>query len=544
MTSQSAAHRYTAWRDHREPYLRRARDASRLTIPTLVPPLGYNNTSDLPTPFQGLGAQGVNNLASKLLVSLWPPTSPWFRLVPTDPEALRAAGPTVQTEVEEGLTRMERVVASEFELMALRPRLFELLKHLLVSGNAVLQLQPDGTNRVLGLEQYVCRRDPMGMLECLIIREDLDLDSLSPELRALVGAGPDVSDPLPSFASESLERRRGRIDTKSVALHTCVEWDADAKVYLLHQEIAGRRVPDAVGRYKPHLLPIRVLRYTAVDGEDYGRGMVEELLGDLVSLEGLMRAIVEGAAIASRCIGLVDPAGAATADDLNRAGNGAYIVGRPTDVTYPVMNKNGDLQVAFSAIQRIEDRLQRAFLLNTAVQRQAERVTAEEIRYVAQELEAALGGVFSVLSQELQLPLVQVLMDRLQRQGKIKKLPDRAVRPAIVTGVEALGRGHDMGRLQIAIQSAQTLVGPEALTSHLVVREALGRIFTAAGVDTTGLLRTEDEVAQATRQAQMVEMAQRLGPSVIKEAGPGVVERLGLAPGGQQNQEPPPPAAP
>ncbi|WP_416142518.1 portal protein [Escherichia coli] len=47
---------------------------------------------------------------------------------------------------------------------------------------------------------------------------------------------------------------------------------------------------------------------------------------------------------------------------------------------------------------------------NSAVQRTGERVTAEEIRYVASELEDTLGGVYSILSQELQLPLVRVLL--------------------------------------------------------------------------------------------------------------------------------------
>lgn len=543
--SDTAARSYARWRDVREPYLARARDASRLTLPSLVPPLGSTPQTHLPTPYQGLGAQGVNSLASKLLVGLFPPTQPFFRLVPTDPEALRAAGEKVQTQVEEGLTRIERVVASEFELLALRPRLFEALKHLLIAGNVVLHMQPDGTSRVLGLEQYVARRDPMGMLECLIVREDLDRETLTEEQRAMVRPAPGASDPIPAEASEPIERRRGRADTHTVALYTCVRWDPDRGVYRLHQELEGKRVEGMAGIYKPDLLPFRVLRYAAIDGEDYGRGMVEELLGDLVSLEGLMRAIVEAAAIASRCVGLVDPAGAATADDLNSAPNGQYVVGRATDVTYPVMNKNGDLQVAFSAVRGIEDRLRQAFLLNSAVQRQAERVTAEEIRFVAQELEAALGGVYSVLSQELQLPLVQLLMDRLQRQGKIKRLPARSVRPAIVTGVEALGRGHEMSRLQIAAQFAQTVIGPEALVQNLNVREFLGRVFTAAGVDTTGLIKKEEEVQQEQQQARMMELTASLGPDVIKQVGPGLVQRAGLAPQGQAQEEaPPPPATP
>lgn len=539
MLRESAARTYAAWSEQREPYLRRARDASRLTIPSLVPDKSTNPHGDLPTPFQGLGAQGVNNLASKLLLSLFPPTQPFFRLLPTDPEALRQSGPKVQTEVEEGLSRMERVILGEFEVQGYRTKLFEALKHLIVSGNVCAQLTEEGPARVFSLEQYVARRDPLGRLECLILREELDRDYLPPELEALVPQAGQAGSPFPGPAMD-VPSRKTRPGQGVAYLFTCVQWDPDKGMYLVHQELDGVRVPDSRGSYKPEMLPWMVERYVGIDGEDYGRGMVEEVIGDLVSLEGLMQAIVEAAAIVSRCVGLVDPAGAATADDLNRARNGDYVVGRATDVSYPPVNKNGDLQFALVTVQQLTDRLKQAFLLNTAVQRQAERVTAEEVRFVAQELEQALGGVFSVLSQELQLPIVRILMARLQRQKRIAKLPARSVRPAVVTGVEALGRGQDLSRLQIATQIAQQVVGPDQAATYQNVRVLLGMIYAAAGLDTSEVLRTEEEVAAQRQQQLMIDMAGKLGPSVIDQAGPGIVERMGLAPGGGAPAKPPP----
>lgn len=538
----NAAASYQKWAIDREPFLRRARECARLTLPSLVPPSGHGPHSDLPTPHQGLGAQGVNNLASKLLLSLFPPTQPFFRFVPTDPEALRSSGDKVQGEVEEGLTRMEKVVASEFETLALRVKLFEGLKHLLVAGNVCLNVQDDGTSRVIALEQYVARRDPWGWLECVIIKEALDRENLPPELAALVAVTPGAGEPIPLTSgpvSEDTGRHgRGR---DVVYLYTCAEYDPADKFYHVHQEIDCKVIPDSVGKFKPDLLPFRVLRYAAIDGEDYGRGMVEEVLGDLISLEGLMIAILEGAAISSRMIGLVDPAGAAVADDLNNAPNGAFVVGRATDVTYPQVGKNGDLQVAFTTKQGIEERLSRAFLLNTAVQRQAERVTAEEIRYVAQELESTLGGVFSVLSQELQLPLVMMLKDRLTKQRRIAKLPAKSIRAAIVTGIEALGRGQELGKINLAVQAAQAVVGPERVAEFMDARALIGAIFTAAGVDTTGLVLSEEVVAQNAQRAQMMAMAQRVGPNVVNQLGPGVAQRMGL---GESGGEPPPPPQP
>jgi len=65
----------------RDSYLQRARDASKLTIPFLVPPESNGPATVYPQPFQSIGARGVNNLASKLLLALLPPNSPFFRLI-------------------------------------------------------------------------------------------------------------------------------------------------------------------------------------------------------------------------------------------------------------------------------------------------------------------------------------------------------------------------------------------------------------------------------------------------------------------------------
>lgn len=534
-----ASGRYTRWAHLREGVLRRARDCSKLTLPSLVPPLDHNVHSDLPTPHQGVGAAGVTNLASKLLMTLFSVPQPWFRLLPTDPEALIAAGTKVKTEVEVGLARIEKVISAEFEIQANRVKLFEALKHLLVAGNVALHIQDDLSTRVIPLDQYVCRRDPLGKLLCLIVKEPLDADYLPSE----------IQDVRPQHApgtavSEAPEYVRGGDARDVVCLYTCVEWDAESERYHVRQELSdGTLIPGSVGSYPEELLPWRVLRYVAIDGEDYGRGMVEEVLGDLISLEGLTRAIVEAAAIASRCVGLVNPAGAATATDLNNAPNGAYVVGREGDVTYPLLNKSGDLAVVLNAANRIEERLHRGFLLNTAVQRNAERVTAEEIRYVAQELESTLGGVFSVLSQELQLPLVRIYMDKLGRKRKIPKLAARSVRPAIVTGIEALGRGQELGRLTLASQTAQAVVGPEAFNANIDVRTFLEAIFTAAGSDPQSFLKSEEEVAAAQQQAYAQALAMRAAPNVVNQVGPGVAARMGLgAPEGGAPASPAPPA--
>ena len=64
----------------REQYLERAREVAKLTIPHLYPPKGANEATEYPTPYQSVGSRGVTNLASKLMLALFPPQAPFFRL--------------------------------------------------------------------------------------------------------------------------------------------------------------------------------------------------------------------------------------------------------------------------------------------------------------------------------------------------------------------------------------------------------------------------------------------------------------------------------
>ena len=118
---------------------------------------------------------------------------------------------------------------------------------------------------------------------------------------------------------------------------------------------------------------------------DYGRGHCEAFLGDLKSLEGLTRAILEGSSASAKMLFLVSPSGTTRASAISKAPNGAIIEGNAGDVSVLQANKFADFRIAFETMNRIETRLQFAFLLNSSVQRQAERVTATEVQLVANE---------------------------------------------------------------------------------------------------------------------------------------------------------------
>tara|TARA_R100001594_G_scaffold142280_1_gene189046 strand:- start:168 stop:710 length:543 start_codon:yes stop_codon:yes gene_type:complete len=163
--------------------------------------------------------------------------------------------------------------------------------------------------------------------------------------------------------------------------------------------------------------------------------------------------------------------------------------------------------------------------MNSSIRRDAERVTAEEIRIAHQELEIALGGVYSVLSQEFQLPLVELLMHKMQREKRIPKLPDDGLKPLIVTGVEALGRGEDLNKLGMFLQQLSPL-GPEVL-KEINIDDYIIRLAGSLGIDTEGLVKSPEEKqleaqeleaqqAQMMNQQLMGKMAEKATPEMVK----------------------------
>lgn len=488
---------YAKCETQRSSYLERGRDSSRLTIATLLPDEGKHGSKRFATPYQSVGARGVNNLASALLLSLLPPNSPFFRLVIDEREKAKMAAidPKIQTEVESSLSDIERAVAREIEVNNIRVGTFEAIRHLVVTGNALLYMPDEGSMRVIHLDRYIVKRDPMGNPLHIIMKETVAPAVLPPEIRQYVEA--------------NLAEYEETCDV--FTMQTTLP---DGKVEVV-QEVKGRIIEETRQTFQKGRSPFIALRMMRVDGEDYGRGYVEQYYGDLASLEGLTKAIVEGAAASSKVLFLVNPNGTTRAKTLAESPNGAIREGSAADVSVLQTNKSNDFSVSMSAMQQINERLSYAFLLTESTIRNADRVTAEEVRLVTQSIERQLGGIYSVLSQEFQLPLVNRIMDRMEKKKKLPKIPRDKITPAIVTGIDALGRGNDLNRLDVYLSGIAQVLGPEALGQYINIREYMDRRASALGIDTEGLVRTEEEIAAMMQQSQQQAMAEQMGPSAV-----------------------------
>jgi len=502
---QSAKERYETLKKHREHFLDRAQECSELTIPSLLPPDGFHSSTDLYNPFQSVGARGVNNLASKLLLLLLPPNSPFFRLsISGQAKKDLDQQKEIKSEVEKSLATIEREVSNKIEQLALRVSVFEALKHLIVAGNVLTYLPKKGNMRVFPLTNFVCKRDASGNIIEIVIKETIH----------------------PTYLDNDTVQRMSEFEDfkpdEEIDLYTHV-YKLDEKKFYTCQVVKGIKIENSIGSYNTDSLPYQALRMVRVDNEDYGRGYVEEFLGDLKSLEGLSQALVESAAASSKVVFMVRPNSVTRKKDLANTRNGDIITGTQDDVSVLQAQKQYDLQVVERSIAKLEERMSYAFLLNTAIQRDAERVTAQEIRYMAQQLETAMGGIYSLLSQEFQLPLVTILMKRMSQTNEIPSLPKDSVKPTIITGVEALGRGNDLQKLREFVAEIGNLaqVNPQIVQS-LNTQDLIKRIATGLGIDTEGLIKSNEELMQEQEEMQAQMQNQQIMGMAEKAIAPAV----------------------
>ena len=496
-----ARDRYAQLTRGRTQFLHTAVECSRLTLPYLV----QEDLSSRPehqklhTPWQSVGAKSVVNLAAKLMLALLPPQTSFFKLQIQDNKIGVEFDPKIRSEMDLSFAKMERMVMQYISASNDRVVVHQALKHLIVSGNALIFMGKDGLKN-FPLNRYVVNRDGNGNV-CEIVTKEL----ISRKI-----LGQDLPVPLPNSPGE--DGYKTGSDDQDVEVYTYVRLDDNGR-WVWHQEAFDNILPGSRSTAPKNTSPWLVLRFNTVDGEDYGRGRVEEFLGDIRSLEGLSQSLVEGSAAAAKVVFLVSPSSTTKPKTIADAGNGAIVQGRPDDVGVIQVGKTADFRTAQEQMMNLEKRINEAFLVLNV--RQSERTTAEEVRLTQMELEQQLGGLFSLLTVEFLEPYLNRTLHILQRNKEIPKIPKESVRPQIIAGVNALGRGQDEESLIRFAQTLSQTVGPEMMVKYLDPGEYVKRLAAAQGIDALNLIKSPETMAQE-KQQQMQEMQQA---ELTKQAG-------------------------
>jgi stage V sporulation protein SpoVS len=481
----TAKQRYDRLSSRRSQFLNSARQAADLTLPYLIreDELTSKTNLRLPQPWQSTGAKGVVTLASKLMLALLPPQTSFFKLQVNDINLPQELGPQIRSELDLSFAKVERTIMESIAESGDRVVVHQALKHLVVAGNALVFMSKEGL-KLYPLNRYVVDRDGNGNVIEIVTKETVSK-------KLVKNFYPDLMKP-------------GVVDDTTMPDDECIIYThvtRDNNRWVWHQEMFDEVLPKSQGKAPIDANPWLVLRFNHVDGEVYGRGRVEEFLGDLKSLEALSQAIVEGSAAAAKVVFTVAPSSTTKPQTLAKAGNGAIIQGRPDDIGVVQVGKTADFSTAYQMIGSLTQRLNEAFLILNV--RDSERTTAEEVRMTQLELEQQLGGLFSLLTVEFLIPYLNRKLNVAQKTGEIPRLPKGdIVRPTIVAGINALGRGQDRESLgQFLTIIAQTM-GPEAIGQFINPDEVIKRLAAASGIDVLNLVKSMQEL-QAEQQQQI-----------------------------------------
>lgn len=462
---------------YRESVISRCERYAGWTIPSVFPMSELNDSEEMQRDFQSIGAQAVTNLSNKMMMALFPPAKPFFRLQLTAEQKadLENEGMS-EAAIDEAAAAVEREAISKFERMNGRVIMNDISQQLIITGNSLLYMPPEGKFQSYTIRDYDVKRNLRGEVIKIIIRELIQVSGLPESQQALAIAA-------------------GYTETSEVQIFTGICRYGKDK-FVVWQELESLcYCHERLGYYNAANLPWVALTWNLARNKDYGVGLVEVYAGDFHTLSTLAEATLDFTTLITDVKFLVNPSGMTDVKVLNSAPSGAYVHGLETDVFPLVADLRDASNFLTNQFEQVARRIGAGFLLNTAVVRDAERVTAEEIRMQANELEGSLGGVYSRLALELQKPMASMLLRNIDTSfGEIE--------PLILTGLASLSRNSEVDKLRYFFQDLIALTEvPEQVAIRIDYGDLIKVLGAGHSVDYKKFLKDEKQVEADTKKA-------------------------------------------
>lgn len=472
----------------RQTHLERWRECSSLTVPSCVPPSGYNSTQALVVPEQSHGGRLVNNMTNQLMLTLFPAGLGFMKLDFSDKDLKAMAkgsmledGTSMYEAMRAEFVNLEAECLQTFESSGYRMKAKMIILQLIVAGNALYITDADNDRvYLMKLEDWVCVRNNAGELLEVVYREQID-DTIQ-YVRCYHNSPDDIG-------------RRWLI-TRSDDQGNILE----GPVVVLEDEF-----------------PVHAPTWSLGIGEDYGRGEVEDNIGDLRTYETGTRIINQTASGMSKLIITVLPNGQTKLQDVTDAKNCEVISGRAEDIGVVQANKQYDLSTFIQHIDGIKRSLDMSFMMADVIRRNAERVTAEEIQIMARELEKSKSGVYSSLTNTIQMPLARMTLTKTINSSQLLMANNMLsqVKPVIITGLQGLGRSFELENTLMFLRDVSAF--PQMI-GLIRFDQLMKRLANLRGIELIGMIKTNEELAAEQQQAALDQAAIGAAPEIAKGA--------------------------
>ena len=473
----------------RSAFMSRCERYAQLLMPRLLYPTGVSQENhEISRGYGSLASQCVTNLAGKIVMAMFNPVAPYMQLDLTAESRRRLAETGVEEEsVPPLLFELAKQASGYVGKSGQRPKLHVLWQHLIVLGNCLLIEESRERLRVLGLRNYVCERDSAGDVIRAVIAEPMAARALSPAVRELLGHSYNPDTKVTQYRYLERQDHGGYLERRAIDAH----------------ELPG----EFQGVWTADRLPYHFLTWSLQDGDSYGTGLGEEFSGDFEALELLDQGIVDGGVRAAEFRWGIDPAmgidpkvfeGTVNGEAIPATKNGMFSVSADLSVAHT-------LQLLEKVAERRERRVGQAFLLGSAMVRNGERVTAEEIRLIRSDLETPHSGVMSYAATHVQRPIAVWSLKALDVD-----LEDAGLELSIPSGLEGLARANEADNLRVVLSDLAAINQIPEEYRGILKRQAVSNFFGAGrGVRMERFLMTEQEAAEATqRNAALAGQAQ------------------------------------
>jgi len=429
---------------------------------------------------QSLGADLLSSLSSKLIKSIFPFGSSFYRLYMADIEDSN------QEEANNLLITLEEEILKKVSDIGIRAKLTTVIDNLLLAGNILLDTTGEALN-YYRLDEYVVFRRESGEWYRVVIKKKIVvlLNDNTPYTKYIKGM--DSPDNEYDFYIV--------IDQDDKGMSTIKEYITDMHVV----ERDRKNIKD---------IGIHPIRLTEETGRNYCYGYAKRYLGDLVQFDILSKVSLTSSIIGSKVIHLVNPTShlANHLDELNNAKSGDYIVGMQEDVVPYTSPHMYNLEWILGHLGGIEKRLSIAFLRGVGAVRDSERTTAYEVQMLISEMSEKFGGFYITISNGLQKPIFEFLVRLLKIDKQVGK--DKQIEVEFLNGISNL-------RNQDQLQKLQQLVPLEVIGQEMprfVSAEKTFKVYAKnLGLIATDLLKDKEEISSEEQEAtQKAIIAQQL----------------------------------
>lgn len=500
--------------------LKQAEQYAAWTLPYMFPPENNSPEIELPVEIDSIGAQGVNHLSNKIASTLFPSKSLFFRLKidqetkdliaraiqvanngMLDPDDLKSQLEQRMLDAEDLLIAAEKRAEDRLNFVKYRPEAINAIKLLIITGNALV-FHPEGglPVQVYNFRNYHVVRDCSGMPVEMMTLEKKAFSTFHPDVQAKLRAN-QAWRAMHQDGKNYDPIKNGYEDFTEVCIYTQILLQDDGKWHVT--QYADDVMLDNTAVYTRKSLRWIPLTWNLIQGEDYGRSLIADFAGAFHAMLIHEKALLNIAAVMGDTKFFVKPTSMIDVMAVQNSLPGSYHSGDPQDIGTPQVNKVNDAQFIGTQIEMYRRQLSQAFMLVSQNVRDAERVTAEEVRINADELEASNGGIYSRLAADWQTPTAYLALEDTGFDG----IGD-GIEPAIITGMDSLSRAGEAYNMRLFMTDLAMLNSvPEDVRMGIKKPQFIKQIASFHQVDYQAWVMTPNELAAAQQQEQQNQMA-------------------------------------